>query len=55
VPEHLRDVWPAMRLVFEDVTTLPELETSWSIDDVMDFTDGLEVVRRAEAEASRIK
>jgi hypothetical protein len=43
-------VW---RLVVERVASLTELETTWSIDDVLDAADALEAVHRAEHEAAR--
>lgn len=37
-------MWPGIRLVVGRYASLQELETHWSIDDILDFTDALDVL-----------
>jgi hypothetical protein len=43
--------WPAERLLQERIATLQELETYYSIDDIMDRNDALDAVSEGRAKA----
>lgn len=45
--------WPVWRLVLEGVATLHELETHWSIDDLVSANAALDAKAEAETAANK--
>lgn len=43
--------WPAERLMIEGIATLQELETWYSLDDILDRNDALDAWKEATAKA----
>lgn len=45
--------WSVWRVIIEQVATLREIESYWSIDDLADANEALDIKHEAEAYASR--
>jgi hypothetical protein len=51
VPEHLD--WYVWRIVLAKIATLREIEEHWSLSDLLDAQDALDLQMRADAEAAK--
>lgn len=47
VPAHLVEDWPVWRIVSRQMATLQEIESSWSLADVFDANDVLDLMDEA--------
>jgi len=53
VPDHVRDEWPAWRLVEEGKATLEDVQAKWSINDIADMNAVLDAVHEARAKQAK--
>lgn len=55
MPPHLAWRWPVMRLVRRGVARLDEIRRSWTIHDVLDYNEVLDLEDDAELRVAEIR